>query len=330
MERSRLTLAIQATMVTVPDGGEIVVFNPAQDNDLSALPKDRVTVVQGFHPDHEFFLNQGYKTEIAASGVFSLAIVCLPRSKQLARNLIEHALAVTGGGPVVIDGQKNNGIESILKNCRSAGGLVTGVFSKAHGKIFTLSGGDFSSWAAVAPGKNADGFITGAGVFSADGVDKGSALLAAALPDRLSGKLADLGAGWGYLSHHILKRSDVSECHLIEAEHSALDCARQNITDPRARFHWGDARKFTAKIRFDTIITNPPFHTSRVADPALGRDFIEASARLLSNRGVVWLVANRHLPYEQHLSALFKEVTEVAGDTSFKVIRAKGLQTVKR
>ena len=30
--------------------------------------------------------------------------------------------------------------------------------------------------------------------------DRGSALLAAALPAKLGGKVVDLGAGWGYLS----------------------------------------------------------------------------------------------------------------------------------
>ncbi len=334
MARSRLTLALDTGAITLPETGDIAVIQPRQEHDLSALSKPRITVFQGFYPDHQFFLNHGFKTEISISGNFSTAVVFLPRAKSLARNLIHTALNITGGAPIIIDGQKTDGIDSILKDCRAHGGDVRGVFSKAHGKLFSLSGGDFDDWIASGPTEitagNTGGFVTRAGVFSAAGIDRGSAALVAALPEKLTGNIADLGAGWGYLAHHILQRPGVRQCHLIEAEHTALQCARQNVTDPRAQFHWQDVRSFAPQSRFDTIITNPPFHTGRSANPDLGREFIQAAQRLLSPRGVVWLVANRHLPYEQHLSAAFREVAEVQGDRGFKVIRAAVPQPVQR
>ncbi|MEE9427971.1 MAG: class I SAM-dependent methyltransferase [Paracoccaceae bacterium] len=323
MARSRLTFAIEAGLVEFPETGDIAVFQPTALTDISELPKQRVVAVQGFYPDHQLLTDQDFRTQTDVKGVFGSALVFLPRSKAEGRAMIHRALAITNGGPVVIDGQKTDGIDSILKACRAHGGHIGNVFSKAHGKIFILSGGDFSDWAPLGRIKNKDGFFTEAGVFSADAIDRGSAALVAGLPVKLSGNVADLGAGWGYLAHHILQKDGVRECHLIEAEHAALECARTNVSDPRARFHWADARSFNVVSDFDHVVTNPPFHTSRVADPDLGRGFITAAARLLSRRGVVWLVANRHLPYEQHLSETFKEVTEVAGDKSFKVFRAR-------
>ncbi|MGR3291642.1 MAG: class I SAM-dependent methyltransferase [Paracoccaceae bacterium] len=319
---SRLTLAIETGIVALPADGKIAVFHPTAISDISALPKDQIEIIQGFYPAHQAFLDRGYSVSVSADGNFTSSIVFLPRSKTLAKATVAIASAVAGNGTVVIDGQKTDGIGSILKGCRDLGADVSGVYSKAHGKLFTISGGDFSSWRAAGPTKIEGGFVTDSGVFSADAVDRGSAVLAACLPDKLKGKVADLGAGWGYLSHQILQRTDVVECHLIEAEHVALSCARLNITDARAIFHWADATTFSAVSEFDVIITNPPFHTGRVADHDLGRNFISAASRLLSRRGVVWLVANRHLPYEQHLSAAFKEVVEVTGDASFKVFRA--------
>ena len=53
------------------------------------------------------------------------------------------------------------------------------------------------------------GFTTVPGVFSADAPDRGSVLLAAALPAKLPARVADLGAGWGYLSRAILARDGV-------------------------------------------------------------------------------------------------------------------------
>jgi 16S rRNA (guanine1207-N2)-methyltransferase len=70
------------------------------------------------------------------------------------------------------------------------------------------------------------------------------------------------------------------------------------------------------------VVMNPPFHTGRDADPALGVGFIGAAARMLSPAGVLWLVANRHLPYDRSLTTLFREVQEIGGDAAFRVMRA--------
>ena len=43
---------------------------------------------------------------------------------------------------------------------------------------------------------------------------------------------------------------------------------------------------------------------------------------MLSPPGVLWLVANRHLPYDRALTALFREVQDIGGDAAFRVIRA--------
>ncbi|RME14842.1 MAG: MFS transporter, partial [Alphaproteobacteria bacterium] len=87
-------------------------------------------------------------------------------------------------------------------------------------------------------------------------------------------------------------------------------------------FHWADATRFGEAGSHDCVVTNPPFHAGRRADPALGRAFIAAAARLLTPSGRLYLVANRHLPYERDLRAAFAEVEEIGGDGGFKVIAA--------
>ena len=124
-----------------------------------------------------------------------------------------------------------------------------------------------------------DGFVTLPGVFSAEGPDRASVLLAAALPPKLPPAVADFGAGWGYLSRAILARQGVSSLDLIEAEADALDCARVNITDPRARFHWADATTIRPAKLWDAVVMNPPFHNGREADPGLGIAFIRAAQK---------------------------------------------------
>lgn len=326
MQRSRLGLALESGALAVPDSGTVAVLRPRAGADLSGLPRERLLVVQGFRPDHDAFAALGYRTAVALDESCAAAVVCLPRSKAEARALVAAACrAVPPGAPIALDGLKTDGIDSLLRDLR-ARVPVGDAIAKAHGKIAVLRnpGPDALAAWAVSGRRTAEGHASHPAAFSADAADPGSAALAAALPPRLPSTVADLGAGWGYLSQAILLREGVHEVHLIEAEHAALEAARANVTDPRARFHWADATRFQPERPFGAVVTNPPFHAARAADPALGRTFIAAAARMLQPSGTLWLVANRHLPYERTLAETFREVTELPGPAAFKLYRAAG------
>ena len=318
---TRLALAQEAGLAL--PSGRIAALRPRAGADLRVL-QGEVHVIQGFRPDHDAFAAQGYVTGVAPEGEYAAALVCLPRAKGEARALIARAAGlVPRGAPVVVDGAKTDGADSLLRECRRAlaaeGSEVSGVVSKAHGKAFWFpSQGAFGGWDAGPAAPHA----TAHAAFSAGAVDRGSALLADALPARLTGRVADLGAGWGALAQRVLEREGVEECHLIEAEWDALEAARRNAADPRARFHWADVAAFEPEAPFDAVVTNPPFHRGRDADPEIGRAFLRAAARLLAPRGTLWCVANRHLPYERTLADAFAETREVAGDAAYKVLAA--------
>lgn len=320
MTNSRLSLALEQGLFEFPAGGGVVVWGASADHDLSMLPAS-TTVVAFSRPDADALEVAGFAVGTSAPETAALGIVLLPRSKAEARGLIAEATRLTRG-PVVIDGQKTDGVEGILRDLKARGTLGP-VLSKAHGKLAVLSqGADCGSWDVAGPSRNADGYLTCPGIFSADGIDPGSLLLAAALPAKLGRRVADLGAGWGYLSAQGLSRDSIEEMHLVEADFRALECARQNIVDPRAAFHWADALSFEGASQLDTVLANPPFHKGRTGDPGIGQGFIQAAARLLKPGGQLWLVANRHLPYERGLNAAFGEVAEIGGDRSYKLFRA--------
>ncbi|GAA3862268.1 class I SAM-dependent methyltransferase [Celeribacter arenosi] len=299
--------------------GRVVVYRPRAGADLSIFGDATVEVIQSFKPDHDAFAAMGLTTRLAAEGEYDLAVVCVPRSKIEARGLIADAAA--RARRVIVDGQKTDGIDSLLRDIKKHGAEAVSV-SKSHGKAISFTGGDFADWTNPGPMHVVDGFTTRAGVFSAERVDAASRLLVENLPDKLPAVVADLGAGWGYLSRHILSRDGVARLHVVEAEHNALLCARENVADPRATFHWADATTVKLPEIVDAVVMNPPFHTTREGDPGLGQAFIGSAARLLSPRGTLWLVANRHLPYEATLGAHFADVTEVTGVAGFKVLRA--------
>lgn len=326
MAQPRLTTALTSGALTMPHG-RVIVMRPPAAYDLTALA-DQPLVLHGFRPDADYWEAGGFETATSlpdATPAPAAIIVVVPRSKALARAMVAEA---TGKSAlVIVDGQRSEGIDSLWRDLRDRLGDMPCV-TKAHGRLMWFAGGDataakLADWVSAGPAPGPDGFFTQAGVFSEGGVDAGSALLLASLPPKLPARMADLGAGWGYLAHGVLAaHPEIATLDLIEAEALALDCARLNVTDPRARFHWADASAFAPQDRYDALLTNPPFHVSRAADPGLGRRFIAAAASLLVPHGTLWLVANRHLPYEQALKETFVTVEEVAGTPAFKVFRA--------
>lgn len=158
------------------------------------------------------------------------------------------------------------------------------------------------------------------GVFSWDRLDAGSLTLLDILP-ALTGHGADLGCGIGVLSQHILRSEAVSGLELIDTDWRAIEAAKRNIDDPRARFHWEDARA-TQMSGLDFMVTNPPFHDAGMEDKTLGQTFLSIAADMLKPKGICWIVANRHLPYENLLSAVFSQVYIRNETNAYKIIEA--------
>ena len=287
---------------------------------LGALDGLAPRVVTGSAVNHA---RLGSVAVLTAPAEAPAVLVIAPRAKALARDWLAQAVRIAPRN-VVLDGQKTEGIDSLIKDLRTVPGLtLSDPLAKAHGKVLHISGdlGALDDWAAPPPAEVAPGLVTRVGIFSADGIDPASAMLAGALP-ALKGQGADLGAGWGFLARAVLDSAGVTRLHLVEDDHAALDCARRNVPDPRAHVHWADATLWNAPAPLDFVVMNPPFHSGRAADPDLGRAFIRAAQRLLAPSGRLCMVANRHLPYEATLAESFAETAEVTGDARFKVFFA--------
>ena len=107
-------------------------------------------------------------------------------------------------------------------------------------------------------------------------------------------------------------------------QHRAVEAARHNIEDPKATILWGDVRTATIEPgSLDFVIMNPPFHDGGAEDKQLGQAFIRRAADVLRRSGTLWLVANRHLPYEKVLAEVFKVSPSRADTGGYKVFEAR-------
>jgi 16S rRNA (guanine1207-N2)-methyltransferase len=331
MSDIRLEVALTQGLIPAPGDLSTLVIGASADSAL-ATAFDTAQFVQPLQPDHDALAARGLSVspDLPEGHAFDMVIVVVPRARARAQGwAAAAAAALKPGGLLVLDGAKTDGIDSLYRALR---GRLTGTdtLTKAHGRMFWgRPGADLLTDLAPRPA-TPDGFQTGPGVFSADGVDPGSAALAAALPPKLPRRIADLGAGWGWLSAQILTHEGVETLDLVESDHIALTAARANVTDPRARFVWADALAWRPDAPLDAVVMNPPFHTGRAGDPKLGQAFITAAARVLGPQGQLWLVANRHLPYEATLEARFRDVEALTGTSAFKILHAsRPIQTRK-
>jgi 16S rRNA (guanine1207-N2)-methyltransferase len=98
--------------------------------------------------------------------------------------------------------------------------------------------------------------------------------------------------------------------------------AARNVDDSRAELRWADIRGGTELKGLNFVVMNPPFHDGGAEDQSLGQTFIRRAAEALRPGGVLWLVANRHLPYEAVLKTLFKRVMPKIEANGYKIYEA--------
>jgi 16S rRNA (guanine1207-N2)-methyltransferase len=161
------------------------------------------------------------------------------------------------------------------------------------------------------------------GLFNWDRIDPGSQLLLNHLP-ALEGRGADLGCGFGVLARALRSSTKPPQLILIDIDQRALTMARRNVPGEGVSTLWADVRTAAnLPTGLDFVVMNPPFHDEGEDDTSLGQAFIQKAAAMLRAGGVLWLTANRHLPYEATLKPLFQTVDQVATANGFKIYAAR-------
>ena len=260
--------------------------------------------------------------ESLETGSLDEAMIYAPPGVLERRYTVALALrALKVGGRLDVMAPKDKG-GSRLKKELTAFGVVVGETAKAHHRRCVVIRPEVMPESvraiddAIAAGamRKVEGLeaCSQPGVFAWDRIDAGSALLAQTMPP-LKGAGADLGCGYGALATVVLRSPAVTSLRLVDLDRRAVEAARRNVEDGRVTFDWADARTIEGAGDLDFIVMNPPFHDGGAEDRRLGQAFIKKAAEMLGKGGVLWLVANRHLPYEAELKAAFKRVTP-AGD----------------
>ena len=273
------------------------------------------------------------RSETLPKGKWPCVMVLPQKSRE--ETLLWFALArdrLAAGGKLLVAMPNTAGASRFEKELARATGRVDSIQKhKCRAFIATDDGSwneaIFAEWSELGHLRKVDDteFVTQPGIFSSGHIDPGSLLLAQNLPKSLRGRIADLGAGWGYLSAVAFDACDgITHIDLYEADSRALECARKNLAryTEKIGFHWHDVTTGLTES-YDAILMNPPFHSGQATDVDLGRAFITSAIAALRRGGKLLLVANRQLPYEAVLESRSLAWRKIAEDLTYKVIFAE-------
>jgi 16S rRNA (guanine1207-N2)-methyltransferase len=265
---------------------------------------------------------------IADGSADSATVLAPPGTLERDYVLAQALRALKPGAPLTAFAPKDKGGSRLKKTLEAFGCQVREDARKHHRFCSALRPAEPVGLAeAIAAGAPrivpALGLWSQPGVFSWDRPDPGSVRLLEVLP-ALYGEGADLGCGIGVLARAVLTSPKVKALTCADIDGRAVACAEHNLDDARATVVWADLRRpLDGVADLDFVVMNPPFHDGGMENQALGVAFIETAAKMLGKRGVCWLVANRHLPYEATLAKLFGTVT-VQGDAGgYKIFEAR-------
>ena len=168
---------------------------------------------------------------------------------------------------------------------------------------------------------NALVFTTDAGVFSRDGLDRGTEALLEALP-ALSGRVLDLGCGWGPMGVALGKKYPGLEITMTDINQRAVALARRNLAANGVSAEVVQGDGFEAVTgRFDAIVTNPPIRAGKSVIYGLfrqARDFLNPG-------GALYLVIRKQQGAPsalRFLRELYAEAEVIDRSGGFHVIRA--------
>ena len=334
--QNTLFLPFENETLDLPQAGEkYLCFGISADTTLDTQWRQILHCIQPSRPEWLALNKAGFQVtpQVSETETYDGGMILLGKHRGRNEEWLATLLKqVKAGGQILIAGDKKLGIDSFRKRSDQ---IVASIdrLSKNHAVVYWMARPeaiDAETAQSLTPEqKRVDRrFWTKAGMFSHGEADKGSALLVPHLKNIAFGHVADLGAGWGYLSAACLDNpAKISRIDLYEADFEALEMAKLNLAELNSsvplHYYWHDVASEPMTEIYDTVISNPPFHTGRNTDISLGQSFITAAAKRLKSGGRLLMVANRQLPYETVLKQHFRQVMQLQEAEGFKIIEAR-------
>jgi len=269
---------------------------------------------------------------------FDLVLLDTPRGREWVRHLLGVAAhALRPGGKLLLAGPNRGGIKGFMEDAREIVGPCEVARIKAGHRLAVA---EKSGQPGVANHRSPsrDGqvceatvrgrtirFITRPGVFSHGELDAGTRALIETMVIRPGEVVLDLGCGCGIIG--AVAAQAARQAILVDCSAAALEASRATLELNKATAHTqviaSDCASAVRDMRFDVVVTNPPFHQGLGVEFHVAQQFVRDAAEvLLEGGGRLILVANRFIRYERTMRDLFAKVLTLYEDRRFQVLEA--------
>lgn len=283
----------------------------------------------------------GYEDPGLFPGSADTVVVFLPKSRSefSLRLSLAHWL-VADGGRVILVGEKKEGVAGAVRQLRAQLPQSEKVDSARHCQLwqadrvvpladFRLA--DWMQWHNIECNGVTLEVAGLPGIFSDGELDAGTAMLLDTLARAplAPGKTLDFACGAGVIGawwqRFQAQRSDtVYPVDGVDVQSQAITCARATYNRAGAEGSINASDGLSAvEEQYQSVVTNPPFHTGLRTDTSVTEQFLEDVGRHLKKGGELRLVANRFLPYEALIRQTIGQPRVMAEDTRFVVWSAR-------
>lgn len=332
-----ITYVIQNGDFNFEDGQRVLFLNADPDFDYDLFLQLDVTVQQVYKPAFDALVSKGQAPVCdwpADDERYDVVCLNVPQNMVEARYLMAYGLRALSHNGLFICAADNKAGGTRLKKTLDAFG-VSDIHQDSRSKARCCWGrrielNDERIEDALKEGAPqsiiSEQYVSQAGVFGWNKIDKGSDILTRFIPVDMKGHGADFGCGYGFLSKYILQNCEkVKSLRCIDADYRAVALCEQNLqgADVPKEFLWADLNfpiKALRNLHF--VVMNPPFHEGKKESVELGRNFIGAAHAALGRNGRLYMVANAHLPYERLLEEQFFSCKKLHEGQGFKVFEA--------
>lgn len=163
--------------------------------------------------------------------------------------------------------------------------------------------------------------MTDAGVFSRGELDNGTRILLDALPDTLSGRILDLGCGWGPVGICVGLENPEAQIVFSDVNERALGLTQKNAAQYHINGTFVQSDGFASvEGEFDCVITNPPIRTGK---QVIYQMFADAQQHLKVG-GALYIVIRKQQGAEsakKYLQTLFPDVSVIDKSGGYWIIR---------
>ena len=277
-----------------------------------------------------------------ASDTIDLAAIEVTGDRDLARRWVALAREATRpGGVVLIAGANDAGIRSVIGDAREAIGPSVVEDFRRRNRVAHIAmpsvlpeapewvrqpGIAPGTWGHIAvPGAGEETLVisTLPGVFSADRLDAGTAMLLEHLDVPEGASVLDVGCGAGVIGV-VAARRGAGAVTMTDVSLLAVASAQRNarVAGVPVEVLAGDLYGAVQGRRFDLIVSNPPFHQGKLVDYDMPQRLIAEAREHLNPGGRLVIVANAFLPYDRLMREHLGEVEVVAATRQYRVLAA--------